>query len=138
MPQIDRFTVSLDTELLAAFDTYIADRGYDNRSEAVRDMIRDMLVTDRAPGGVTPVVAVLTLVCNHGAGEVAKRLRACLAENADLVFGSLHVPVDEDRDTLAIGLKGPAEKVRAVADQIRAMRGVTHGYLSTVALEKRM
>ena len=58
MPQVDRFSVSLDTELLAAFDHHIAGKGYVNRSEAVRDMIRDMLLAGRLPEGDDPVLAV--------------------------------------------------------------------------------
>ena len=132
MPQVDRFSVSLDTELLAAFDRHIAAKGYENRSEAIRDLIRDLLVSSRLQRGDEPVAAVLTVVCDHEAGETAGRLRACLAEHADLVFGSLHLPVDEGRDWLAIGLRGSVEQVQAVANEIQAMRGVTHGHLSVV------
>ena len=135
MPQIDRFSVSLDTELLAAFDRHIANRGYGNRSEAVRDMIRDLLVTSRLAGGNEPVVAVLTVVCDQGTGEVARRLRASLAAHADTVCGSLHVPVEQNRDALAIALRGTADVVRKLADEIQAMRGITHGRLSMIPTE---
>lgn len=136
MSQVDRFTVSLDTELLAAFDRHIADRGYENRSEAIRDLIRDLLVTSRLQGGDEPVTAVLTLICDHRTANAPKRLRTCLAANTDLVCGSLHVPVNEHCDSLAIGLKGPADKVQALANQMQAMRGVTHGHLSAVPVNE--
>ncbi len=135
MPQIDRFTVSLDTELLAAFDRHLAARGYENRSEAIRDMIRDLLVTSRLQQGNEPVAAVLTVVCDHCVGEAAARLRACLNEHADLVHGSLHTPVDEHRDCLAIALRGSADRVQTVANQIQALRGLTHAHLSAVPTE---
>ena len=60
MAQIDRFSVSLDAELLAAFDRHIAAKGYDNRSEAIRDLIRDLLITSRLKEGNDDVSAILT------------------------------------------------------------------------------
>ncbi len=99
MPQVDRFSVSLDTELLAAFDRHIAKRGYENRSEAIRDLIRDLLVASRMQQGDEPAAAILMLVCDHREGEAFKRLRSCLAAEADLVRGSLHMPIDEHRPT---------------------------------------
>lgn len=132
MPQVDRFSVSLDTELLAAFDRHIAAKGYENRSEAIRDLIRDLLINSRLLQGEEQVAAVLTVVCDHEAGEAAGRLRACLAKHAELVCGSLHLAVDERRDWQAVGLRGSVEQVQAVAHEIQAMRGVTHGHLSAV------
>ncbi len=132
MPQVDRFSVSLDTELLAAFDRHIADRGYENRSEAVRDLIRDLLVTSRVQRGDEPVAAVLTAVCDHREGETGQRVRACLAANAGVVFGSLHLPLNEHCDILAIGLKGSADSVQTVGNKIQALRGIAHAHLAIV------
>lgn len=130
MPQVDRFSVSLDTELLAAFDRHIADRGYENRSEAVRDMIRDLLVTSRLQRGGEPVAAVLTGVCDYLGGGAGQRVRACLSANADVVCGSLHIPMNEYCDILAIGLKGSADGVQTVGNQIQALRGIAHAHLT--------
>jgi CopG family nickel-responsive transcriptional regulator len=132
MPHVDRFSVSLDTELLAAFDGHIAERGYDNRSEAVRDLIRDLLVAHRLQRGDQPVSAILSVVCDHREGEVGKRLRACLAGRRDVVAGTLAIPIDEHRDLLAVGLKGPAGDVQSLANHVQAMRGVAHGRLAAV------
>ena len=136
MAQVDRFSVSLDTELLAAFDRHIADRGYQNRSEAIRDLIRDLLVASRLEHSDEPAAAVLTVVCDHREGEAPKRLRACLTANSDLVAGSLSISIDQHRDSLAIGLKGPADRVQALANRIQAMRGVTHGQLLAVPVSE--
>lgn len=132
MPQVDRFSVSLDTELLAAFDHHIAAKGYQNRSEAIRDLIRDLLVAGWLRRGEEPVSAMLTVVCDHEAGEAAARLRACLANSADLVCGSFHLAIDDHRDWQAVGLRGSVEQVQAFANEIQAMRGVAHGHLSVV------
>ena len=135
MPQVDRFSVSLDTELLAAFDAHIASRGYENRSEAVRDMIRDLLVTNRRMDGDAETLAILTLVCDHRVGEAAARLRACLAESADVVLGSHCIPVDDHRDGVAVILRGPTSRVQTVADRVRGMRGIAHGHTAIISPE---
>ena len=135
MPQVDRFSVSLDTELLAAFDRHLAARGYENRSEAIRDMIRDLMVKSRLERGDQPVVGILTMVLDHRMGEaLTKRFRACLEESADLARGSLQLPVDRHRDALAIALKGPVSQVQAAANKLQALRGAAHGHLSTFPL----
>ena len=132
MPPVDRFTVSLDTELLAAFDGHIAAKGYDNRSEAIRDLIRDVLAATRLQKGGESVVAFLTVVCDHRVGDAAKRVRACLQEGSHLVLGTLTAAIDSHRDGLTIALKGPSDRVHALANQLQAMRGVTHGHLSAI------
>ena len=132
MPYVDRFSVSLDTELLAAFDRHIASRGYENRSEAVRDMIRNLLTAARRVDGEESVGAILTVVCDHRVGECAARLRTCLATHADIVAGSLHVTIDRNRDALAIALSGSAKNVQALANKVQALRGISDGSLTVI------
>lgn len=132
MPQVDRFSVSLDTELLAAFDHHIAARGYRNRSEAIRDLIRDMLLTSRILRGDETISAFLTCTCDHRVRDVGKRVRRCLAENAEVVRGSMHVPGDYDHEGMVVALQGPAAQVQAAADALLAMRGILHGHLAIV------
>ena len=132
MPYVDRFSVSLDTELLAAFDRHIASRGYENRSEAVRDMIRDLLTAARRVDGEESVGAMLTVVCDYRVGECASRLRTCLVAHSDVVAGSLHVTIDPNRDALAIALSGSAEQVRAVANKVQALRGISDASLTVI------
>lgn len=132
MPPVDRFTVSLDTELLAAFDHHIAAKGYENRSEAIRDLIRDVLTATRLQKGGEPVVAFLSMVCDHRVGDAAKRIRACLQEGGGIVLGTFAATIDPHRDGLTIAFQGPSDRVHALANQLQAMRGVTHGHLSAV------
>ena len=129
MPQIDRFSVSLDTELLSAFDRHIAAKGYANRSEAVRDLIRDMLLSDRLPGGGEVVLAVQTLVCDHGVGEAAARLREKIVRAGPLVLGATYTPAGGTRDVVVITFRGPAEPIQRVANEVQAIRGIAHGRL---------
>ena len=135
MPHVDRFSVSLDTELLAAFDRHIESKGYHNRSEAIRDMIRELLVTSRRLEGDEAVTAILTIACDHDVRPSPSQLRACLAAHRDVVLGSIHVTVDDHRDGLAIALRGSADNVQAVADRVQAMRGIMHGHLSVIPRE---
>ena len=132
MPPVDRFTVSLDTELLAAFDHYISRNGYENRSEAIRDMIRDLLLSSRPVPDAGTLAAVLTVACDSQAGETADHLRDCLLEHEEVVHGALHWPIDRRRDWLAIGLRGSAGRVQEVAGRVQAMRGIAHGHLSAL------
>jgi len=133
---VDRFTVSLDTELLAAFDHHIAAKGYENRSEAIRDLIRDVLTATQLQKGGEPVVAFLSMVCDHRVGESAKRIRASLQGGGELFLGMLTAPIDANRDGLAVALKGPSDQVHALANELQAMRGVTHGHLSAVPINE--
>lgn len=136
MPPVDRFTVSLDTELLAAFDHHISARGYENRSEAIRDLIREVLTATRLQKGSEPVVAFLSMACDHRVGDAAKRIRACLQERVDLVLGVFTATIDVHRDGLSIALRGPSDRVHSLADQLQAMRGVTHGHLSAIPVKE--
>lgn len=134
MAHVDRFSVSLDTELLAAFDRYISQRGYENRSEAVRDLIRDLLSASRIETGEETVAAVLMAVCDHREGEVSKKLRGCITDHRELVMGSMHFPIDEHRDIVVIGMRGPNDGVQALAALIQTFRGISHGRCSVAPL----
>ncbi len=138
MPQVDRFSVSMDTELLAAFDHHIARKGYVNRSEAVRDMIRDMLLTSRLPDGDDPVLAVLSFLCDQRTGDAAARLRDIAIEAGDLVLGSWHTPADQDHDVVVMTLRGPSDLVQAAAERIQALRGTAHTQLTLLPAADRI
>ena len=124
MPPADRFTVSLDTELLAAFDAHLAQRGYENRSEAIRDLIRDLLLQPRLSDGDAPAFAVVTVVCDHQASSAYDRLRIVLLEFDDAVLGSLIRPLDKQRDLMAVVLRGTSKQVQQTADPGRKRRRI--------------
>ena len=138
MAQIDRFSVSLDTELLAAFDRHIAERRYENRSEAVRDMIRDQLLTARLGHGDNAVAATVTFMCDHRMHDPAKRVRSCLAGHGAAVVGSLWIPLDGHCDCVTVGLKGSASTIRTLADELQAIRGVSHAQFWVVPVDDSM
>jgi len=129
---MDRFTVSLDTELLAAFDAHLARRGYENRSEAIRDLIRDLLVAPRLADRNTPAIAVITVVCDHEEATAYERMRSVLLEHGDVVLGSLCRTLEAHHDLFAIMVKGSAAQVERISDRLRAIRGVGFCHVATI------
>ena len=115
---------------------FIRGRGYDNRSEAVRDLIRGRLIREEAAGDKGEQVAVVTLVFDHHARELAARLIDKQHHHHDLVVSSLHVHLGE-RHCLEVSiLRGPGKRVRHLADDILATRGVLHGDVMFTGGEK--
>ena len=124
MARVDRFGVSMDTELLAAFDGFISSRGYRNRSEAIRDLVRDTLLQDQWESS-SDAMAVLTFVWDTRVRGLLRRIRDVLLSGGSAVLGSIKIPVDATRDLEAVLLRGPPRTLRSLADRIRACKGVT-------------
>jgi len=131
MGQVDRFSVSLDTELLAAFDRHIATHGYENRSEAVRDMIRDLLVSDRLRREDEPIILVIAFLLDLDAAESIRRVAEVMATHADVVTSASHFPL-EGALGVVMALRGPSGKAHAVAGELQSLRGVMHARLSVL------
>ena len=124
---LTRVSISLEGSLLDAFDRLIQAKGYDNRSEAIRDLIRDRLLREGAEQAAGEQVAVVTLVYDHHARELAARLIDKQHHHHGLVVSSLHVHLGE-RHCLEVSiLRGPMDKVRHLGDELLATRGVLHG-----------
>lgn len=136
---MERFTISLDSELAKEFDALIAERGYSNRSEAVRDLLRAQLEQwrqARAAGEATAhCVANLSYVYNHHERELAERLMAIQHDHHDLMVSTLHAHLDHENCIETAILRGPTATVRRFAEQLMAERGVRHGQLNLVAVE---
>lgn len=133
---MERFTISLDDELAGEFDRLIAARGYGNRSEAVRDILRGHLDRLREVHDVDgPCVATLSYVYNHHQRELAERLTQIQHQHHDLTLSSMHAHLDHDHCVETVILKGAARSVRRFADLLIAERGVRHGQLNLVMLE---
>ncbi len=132
---MERFTISLDESLARQFDALIASRAYGNRSEAVRDLIRGAIESDRRddPGGAC--VACLSYVFNHHERELAERLTALQHDHHDLTVAAMHSHLDHENCLETVILRGPAAEVRRFADRLIAERGVRHGRVNLIALE---
>lgn len=133
---MERFTISLDGELAKEFDALIAERGYGNRSEAVRDIIRAQLEAWRLKQDEAPhCVANLSYVYNHHERELAERLTGLQHEHHDLTVAAMHTHLDHDNCLETVILKGATADVRRFAEALVAERGVRHGKLNVIALE---
>src|SRR4051794_13483760 len=127
MNELSRVSISLENALLEAFDKHIAGKGYENRSEAIRDLIRDRLIREEAKHRDGEQVAVLTMVYDHHARELAAKLIDKQHHHHDLVVSTLHVHLGE-RHCLEVSiLRGPGGEVTHLGDELLATRGVLHG-----------
>ena len=134
---MERFTISLDETLAQAFDRLIRERGYANRSEAVRDMIRRELTETRGSGQeeAPHCVASLSYVYNHHERRLAERLTDLQHHAHDVVVSSMHVHLDHDNCLESLFLRGHTDEVRAFAEKLIAERGVRHGTLNLIPVE---
>src|SRR5947209_3034447 len=130
MHELTRITVSLESALLEAFDQRNATKGYTTRSEAIRDLIRDRLVLEQAEQAEGEQVAVVTLVYDHHARELAARLIDKQHLHHDLVVSSLHVHLGERHCLEVSVLRGPSAAMQHLGDELLATRGVLHGEIT--------
>ncbi|NCP55821.1 MAG: nickel-responsive transcriptional regulator NikR [Comamonadaceae bacterium CG_4_9_14_0_8_um_filter_60_18] len=133
---MERITISIDTDLAQEFDQLIARRGYKNRSEAVRDLVRTHLESERqATEASGHCVANLSYVYNHHERDLAERLTALQHDQHDLTLATLHAHLDHDNCIESVLLRGSTVAVRDFAYALMAERGVRHGQLNLVAVE---
>ncbi len=134
----DRFTVSLEPALAAEFSAFLARKGYDNRSEAVRDLIREALTRDRlehAPEG--GCVGVLSYLYDHHERELSKRLTEVQHDHHDLSVTTLHMHLDRDTCVETALLRGRAQDVLAFGETVMSRPGIQHGRLHRIPLPDR-
>jgi CopG family nickel-responsive transcriptional regulator len=128
---ITRFGISLERMLLEKFDNLIEKKGYANRSEAIRDLIRDSLVQEEwesSPNNET--VGTITIVYSHDTRELADKLTDIQHHHHDIIISTMHVHLDEHNCLEVIAVKGKAKDIKAVADRLIGTKGVKHGKLT--------
>jgi len=126
---LERFSVSLEDKLLGQFDRYIADHQYQNRSEAVRDLIRKVLVHEEWKAD-KEVVGVISLVYDHHQRQLQDKLTEIQHEFHHDVVSTTHIHLTHDDCLEVIIVRGKASRVRGLADQLIALRGVKDGALN--------
>jgi CopG family nickel-responsive transcriptional regulator len=129
MQDIIRFGVSMDSLLLERFDKHIEQRGYGNRSEAIRDLVRETLVREEWEGG-DEVVGTITLVYDHHVHELSDKLTDIQHDHFNSVLSSMHIHLDHHNCLEVIVVRDAAAKVQKFADRLIGTRGVKHGKLS--------
>lgn len=137
MSSLVRTGISLDSELLARFDRTIAKKGYGSRSEAIRDLVRELAVaTDVAQDKV--VVATLTVVYDHHRPKLSEQLIETQHHYHGKVLAMTHVHLDARNCLEVIIIKGRGSEVQELADHILSLRGVKHGKLVMTTTGKRL
>lgn len=133
---MNRITITIDDELLGELDQMIAQRGYANRSEAIRDLARaGMKSVSLESGGIDRCIGVLSYVYDHEMRDLARRLTQSHHHHHDISVASLHVHLDADRCLEVSVLKGKTQDVREFADSITAQRSVIHGELAVIPVD---
>src|SRR5438876_1588944 len=138
MPELTRISISLEDALLKAFDHSSTAKGYATRSEAIRDLIRDRLIREEAVNAAGEQVAVVTLVYDHHARELASRLIDKQHHHHNLVVSSLHVHLGERHCLEVSVLRGPGAEVRHLGDELLATKGVLHGEITYTTDEESL
>lgn len=123
-----RFGVSVPRRLISKFDSLIKREGYKNRSEAIRDLIRDALVRDRWSAN-DQVVGTVTIVYDHHTRELSSRLTELQHNHGPSVLSTTHVHLDHDNCVEVLIIRGKGRDVQRFADEIIGTRGVKHGKL---------
>jgi CopG family nickel-responsive transcriptional regulator len=130
---MQRLTITVDDELVAEIDRVVASRGYQNRSEAIRDLARAGLQPTTSTTESKECVAALVYVYDHAARELSKRLTRAFHDHHTLSLASLHVHLDHDSCMEVNVLKGPSQEVQHFAEHVVAERGVRHGQVVMMA-----
>ena len=136
--EIVRFGVSMEKSLLKSFDELILRKGYTNRSEAVRDLIRDRLVEEEWRGGKKEMIGTITLVYNHHTRGLSDTLTDLQHHFHELIISTMHLHLDEENCLEVLAVKGRADKIKAVADKLISVRGVKHGKLTMTTTGKEL
>jgi CopG family nickel-responsive transcriptional regulator len=130
MSHLSRIGVAIDSDLLEKFDRLIAQRGYTNRSEAFRDLIRDELVQKMAESPESNVVGTVTLVYDHHVRMLNDKLIDMQHEAYRAILSTLHVHLDHDNCLEVLVVRGKAGAVQKIGDALIATKGVKHGRLT--------
>ena len=138
MAELTRFGISIDDRLLRRFEALIADKGYVNRSEAIRDLIRNALVEDEWARDDAETVGTVTLVYDHHTRDLADKLTEQQHSHHDAIVSALHVHLDAHNCLEVVVVRGRAREVKRLADELIGTKGVKHGQLVTTTTGKEL
>jgi len=131
-----RFTVSVPQTLAKQLDRMTREKGYDNRSLAVADMIRDQLVEHHQNYGDRDIAGTITLVYDHHKQHVQAALTDIQHDHHDVIISTLHVHLDHDNCLEVLAVRGKAGTIKKIADELIAAKGVKHGKLTVTTSGK--
>ncbi|HSG28102.1 MAG TPA: nickel-responsive transcriptional regulator NikR [Candidatus Krumholzibacterium sp.] len=132
MSGLIRFSVSIDEDLLTRFDDQIRKTGYPTRSKAIADLIRDDLVSDQWQGG-RDVAAAFVIVYDHHRRNLSNRLTHIQHEHHDLIISTQHIHLDHYNCLEIVVVRGAPERVSALANKLKATKGVKYSSLAAAS-----
>ena len=138
MGDIVRFGISIKDDLLLRFDRLIADKGYDNRSEAIRDLIRNALVEDDLSHGEEEAIGTISMVYDHHTRDLADKLTEHQHSHHKEIISALHIHLDHHHCLEVVVAKGPATEIKRLADELIGTKGVKHGRLMMTTTGKHL
>lgn len=133
---VERFGVSLEGGLLRKFDGLIRGKGYGSRSEAIRDLIRDLIVREEWEAGAEDTAGTITLVYSHDTRELQDTLTDIQHEHHGMILSAMHIHLDGHNCLEVLAVRGKAKDIRKVADRLIGTRGVKHGKLTVTTTGK--
>ncbi len=130
MGELKRFGVSLDSDLLKQFDVLIQKKGYNNRSEAIRDLIRNDIVEEKWEDDTEEAIGAITLIYDHHQYDLNNKLISKQHDSSADIKATLHVHLDHHYCMEVIVVGGEIKTIKKIADEIIGLKGVKHGKLS--------
>ena len=127
--KITRFGVSISPDLLDRFDKIIKKKGYYNRSEAIRDIIRKSIVKEDTVDPYSNVIGTLTMIYDHHQRMLTNKLLDLQHKHHNEILSTTHIHVDHNNCLEVLVLKGKTGEIKKLADNIRALKGIKHGEL---------
>lgn len=139
MSELVRFSVAMDDELLGEFDKFVATRGTaQNRSEAVRDLVREALVESTVESPDSEIVGTVTMVFDHHASDLSEKLDHLQHHYFQQIVSTLHVHLDAHNCLEVLVLRGKSAEVRTISDALLGTKGVQHGQLVVTTTGKHL
>jgi CopG family transcriptional regulator, nickel-responsive regulator len=138
MAKTVRFGVAMDDDLLQKFDNLIDRKGYGNRSEAIRDLVRNLLVEEEWAGGDAETVGTITLVYDHHVHDLQDNLTDLQHNLHEAIVSTIHVHLDAHNCLEVLIVKGQSANIKAAADKLIGTKGVKHGRLTMTTTGKEL
>ncbi len=128
-PLVNRISISLPDELQAELDSMVAARGFDSRSQAINDMLRQHLAEHKRSNSNEVMVGTITILYNNATRGLQKTIADLQYRHLDEVISSLHVHMTDNQTMEVILVQGPVQTLQLIADEIIGLRGVITGKL---------
>ncbi len=138
MEKVERFSVSIETQLLKAFDKFLQKTGYQTRSEAIRDLIRGKIVEEEWQDPKAEVVGIITLVYDHHRRELTDRLTNIQHKFLKEIVSTTHIHLDHHNCLEVVIVRGRSRKITKIANSLISTTGVKHGRLITTSTGKAL